>query len=62
MMIFNDEVKVRVLSALGQQTGEFIWPKKCWPLLQKLNESTEGYYFRKVTPTKSETPKKLKIK
>ena len=40
------EVKVVVCSSLGQIVGSFWWIKECLPMLQLLNSSKRGYYFK----------------
>ena len=40
-----DEATIRVVSQLGQKTGEFFWPLTSIGMLLKMNREREGFYF-----------------
>ncbi|MCK9369559.1 hypothetical protein M0R04_06600 [Candidatus Dojkabacteria bacterium] len=43
---FRDETLITVLSALGINCGEFLWPTKHLHMLTTLNKYSKGYIFQ----------------
>ena len=43
---YEDETLVKVLTPMGIACGSFTWPSKDLSMLEMLNKSKRGYYFR----------------